>query len=292
MRKYEWLIGASIVVVCLFVIMILAAGQGGGSEYEGYSISTGGEKIALIKLLGPIYSSGNIVNQFKRFGKNDEIKAIVFRVDSPGGGVAASQEIYNAVRRVCDTGKPVVVSMGSVAASGGYYVSCGADSIVANPGTTTGSIGVIAEFVNLEGLFHKIGIEYETVKSGEFKDTGSPHRGILPAERRYLQGWINDAYEQFVSVVMKERGLSRKQVIALADGRVYTGKQAKELGLVDELGDLDDAIALAADMAKIKGEPAVIQLRRREISLFDLLLQQAEDVLRGSGGQALMYRYR
>jgi len=291
-RSKEWLVGTIIVIACLAVIFILAVSSGNGSSYEGVTVSSGGEKVAVIKLLGPIYSSTSIVRQLKHFSENKDIKGIVLRVDSPGGGVAASQEIYNAVKRVRDGGKPIVVSMGSVAASGGYYVACGADSIVANPGTTTGSIGVIAQFVTMKELFDKIGINYETVKSGRFKDTGSFHREMTPRERGYLQSWINDAYEQFVEVVVQERDMSRAEVLTVADGRVFTGKQAMEHGLVDVLGDQYDAAHLAAEMAGIEGEPTVVEMRRRELSIFDLLLQQAEGILRGNSGQALMYRYR
>lgn len=290
-RNREWIIGGAIVLLCLVLIMVLATRSVTKNRYEDVEISSGGEKLAIIKLTGPIYSSDRIVRQFKQFGKNKSIKGIIFRIDSPGGGVAPSQEIYEAVKRVRNSGKPVVVSMASVAASGGYYVACGADTIMANPGTTTGSIGVIAQFVTMHELFKKIGIEYETVKSGRFKDTGSMHREMNQADRTYLQGWIDDAYDQFVGVVAEERGLTRAAVVKLADGRVYTGRQAYKSGLVDCLGDFEDAVELTAQLAGIDGTPALIQMRRSDVSLLDLLLQQAEMMVRGANGQVLMYRY-
>jgi protease-4 len=181
--------------------------------------------------------------------------------------------------------------MASVAASGGYYAACGADTIIANPGTTTGSIGVIAQFVTMHELFKKIGIEYKTIKSGQFKDTGSMHRPMTTADRRYLQTWINDAYDQFVGVVSRERGLSREATVKLADGRVYTGRQAYKSGLVDLLGDFHYAVEIITDMAGISGTPALVRVKRSKTSLFDLLLQQAQMAVRGSNGQVLMYRF-
>lgn len=273
------------------LIFVLSMQSFRRQPFEGVEISAGGEKIAVIKLTGPIYTPDRVVREFKQFGENKSIKGIIFRIDSPGGGVAASQEIYEAVKRVRDSGKPVVVSMGGVAASGGYYAACGADTIMANPGTTTGSIGVIAQFATMTELLKKIGIEYETIKTGPFKDTGSPHREITSRDRAYLQNWINDAYDQFINVVAEERRLPLAQVKILADGRVYTGRQAMHNGLVDLLGDFQSAVDLTARMAGISGTPTLVQVRRSDFNLFDLLLQQSEALLKGSGSQALLYRY-
>lgn len=291
-RKKEWFAGSIIIMVCLVLIFILGTRSAQRSAFDGVEISSGGEKIAVIRLTGPIYTSDYIVRQFKKFGEDHSIKGIIFRIDSPGGGVAASQEIYEAARRVRDSGKPVVASVASVAASGGYYAACGADTIIANPGSTTGSIGVIAQFVTIEKLLRKIGVEYETIKSGRFKDTGSPHREMTPEDKKYLQGWIQDAYEQFLQVVARERDMTLPQVKKLADGRVFTGRQASANGLVDLLGDFQDAVDVTAAMAGIEGPPTLVQIRRSQMSLFDLLLQQTEAVLQGRGSQALMYRYR
>ena len=288
-KKRDWLIGLGIAVGTILLIILLVSYISQKQAYDGVRLSSRGEKVAVVELLGPIYDSRRIVQEFKQYGKHGSVKAIVFRIDSPGGGVAASQEIYEAVRRVRDGGKPIVVSMGSVAASGGYYVACGADTIMANPGTTTGSIGVMAEFPNVKELLDKVGIRFEIVKSSRFKGTGSPYQDFTAADRRYLQSWVDDAFGQFVDVVVEERELSREKVLKLADGRVFTGKQAHELGLVDLLGDYEEAIRLAAHVGGIKGEPTIVKIRRRRITLFDLLFQQIEGVVRGLSGMTLRY---
>ena len=283
-------IGIAIAFVTVLAVLWMAGKLSKSKSAETVHFSSGSGNVGIVELLGPIYDSERIVRQFETFGDQKSVKAIVFRIDSPGGLVAPSQEIYEAVKRVRDGKKPVVVSMGSVAASGGYYVACGADTIMANPGTTTGSIGVVAEFLNLQKLMEKIGVRFETVKSGKFKDTGSPHRDLTEEDRAYLQSWIDDAYEQFVGVVSRERHLSKTEVLKLADGRAFTGQQAKSLGLVDTLGDYRAAIRLAARMGKIKGEPELIRWHLRRITLFDLLFQNAEGVFRQLNGARLFYR--
>jgi protease-4 len=169
--------------------------------------------------------------------------------------------------------------MGSVAASGGYYIACAADTIVANPGTTTGSIGVITEIINVTELLNKIGIRFETIKSGKYKDSGSPFRPMNEEDRRHFQTYVDDAYQQFVGVVATERGMSKKQVLPYADGRVYTGQQALEIGLIDVLGTYQEALKLAADMANIEGSPRVITPRRRKITMWDLIFGDLEQHL-------------
>lgn len=231
----------------------------------------GGDKVAVIELNGIITSSRSIVRQFKRYEDDNSVKAIVFRIDSPGGGIAASQEIYAKVRSVRDAGKPIVASMGSVAASGGYYVALGADSIMAVPGTTTGSIGVIAEFPDFTQLLDKLGIEMNIIKSGRFKDTGTPYRDLTPRDREYLQEWINSGYEQFVAAVAEERQMDEDRVKELADGRVYSGQQAYELALIDTLGTFEDAIHLAARAGGIEGEPRIVREERQKLTPFELL---------------------
>jgi protease-4 len=288
-KRNDWFIGLGIAGGAMLLILIMVLIASSNRTYDRVKISSGGDKIAVVECIGPIFESRRITRQFKQFGRHRSIRAIVFRIDSPGGGVAASQEIYEAVRRVRDAGKPVVVSMGSVAASGGYYVACGSDTIMANSGTTTGSIGVIAEFINLKELYSKIGIHFESIKSGRFKDTGSPHRNLTQSDRRYLQSFVDDAFDQFVDVVAVERNLSKDKVLQVADGRVFTGRQAMEYGLVDLLGDYDSAIQLAADLGGISGEPTVVKERRREVNLLDLLFQQIEGILRGANGANLKY---
>lgn len=224
----------------------------------------GEDRVALVRIEGVIVDSKETVGELKRFGDSPAVKAIVLRIDSPGGGVVPAQEIYEAVRRLrTRTNKAVVASMGTVAASGGYYIAVASDRIMANPGTLTGSIGVIMETANLEGLLKKIGVEGVVIKSGRFKDVGSPLRKMTDEERTVLQTVMDDVHQQFIEVVSEGRSLDLADVHELADGRVFTGRQAKDMKLVDELGDLDDAIQLAADLAGIEGEPQVVEPRKR-----------------------------
>jgi len=225
---------------------------------------SGQDRIALIRVGGVILDAQQTVGDLKKFGDSPSVKAIVLRIDSPGGGVVPSQEIHDAVMRVRNKqNKAVVASMGTVAASGGYYIAAATDRIMANPGTLTGSIGVIMELANLEGLLKKIGVENVVVKSGRHKDIGSPFRKMSDEDRRILQSVMDDVHTQFIEAVAEGRSLDVSDVQPLADGRIFTGRQAKEIKLVDELGDLDDAIRLAADLAGIEGEPKVVEPRKR-----------------------------
>jgi protease-4 len=288
-KQRDWLIGTAIALIMIMLIMILANRVTSIQEYEGVSLSAKGDKVAVVELNGPIYDARSLVRQFKKYGEHKSVKAILFRINSPGGGISPSQEIYNAVKRVRDAGKPVIVSMGTVAASGGYYVALGADTIMANPGTTTGSIGVILEITNLSRLFQKLGIRFDVIKTGQFKDTGSPHRDLTLEDRRFLQNYVNDAFEQFLQVVSEERHMNLSDVRKLADGRVFTGRQAKEYGLVDVLGDFQDAIQLAASMAGIEGEPTLVREVERRRSVYDLLFEEIGRVIRGTSSD-LQYR--
>jgi protease-4 len=274
----KWIIGLVVVFFLIFGFFTLTIFSLIFSEPEDETVSTGGEKIALVELNEPIISSEDIVRQLKKYRENRSVKGIVFRVESPGGGVAASQEIYEEVKKTRDSGKPVVVSMGAVAASGGYYVSCGASRIVANPGTLTGSIGVIFQFLHVNELMKKLGIDESTIKSGNLKDAGSPFRKITPAEQRYFQSLITDVYDQFVNVVAKERKLDIRYVKKFADGRVFTGRQAKEYGFVDTLGTMEDAISIAAKMAGIEGKPRVIKEYRRRTFFERMFGEAATDI--------------
>jgi protease-4 len=225
---------------------------------------SGEDRIALIRVEGVILDAQQTVSDLKKFGESPSVKAIVLRIDSPGGGVVPSQEIHDAVLRVRNKqNKAVVASMGTVAASGGYYIAAATDRIMANPGTLTGSIGVIMELANLEGLLKKIGVENVVVKSGRHKDIGSPFRKMSDEDRRILQSVMDDVHTQFIEAVAEGRSLDVSDVRPLADGRIFTGRQAKEIKLVDELGDLDDAIRLAADLGGIEGEPKVVEPRKR-----------------------------
>jgi protease IV len=231
----------------------------------------GEDRIALVRVEGVILDAQDTVAELKRFGDSSSVKAIVLRIDSPGGGVVPSQEIYDAVQRVRSKHKKTVVaSMGTVAASGGYYIAAATDRIIANPGTLTGSIGVIMELVNLEGLLKKVGVEGVVVKSGHYKDIGSPFRQMGPDDRRILQAVMDDVHNQFIEAVAEGRSLDVAAVRKLADGRIFTGRQAVDARLVDELGDLDDAVRIAADMVGIEGEPTLVEPKKR-FSIKELL---------------------
>ncbi len=218
----------------------------------------GKERIALIRIEGPILDSRATVDELETYGDDPLVKAIVLRLDTPGGGVAPSQEIYNAVKRVrLDKQKTVVASMGNVAASGGYYIAVASDRILANPGSLTGSIGVVMQLANLENLMNKIGVKNIVIKSGRYKDVGSPFRMMREEDRHLLQSVLDDAHRQFIEAVAAGRSLDAADVEALADGRIFTGQQAKDVLLVDELGDLTDAVKLAADMSGLQSPPVV-----------------------------------
>jgi protease-4 len=262
-------------VISLFAIMAVMSDGGG--------FSTGGDRIAMIPVEGVINDEmAKTVNRhLKQYGDDSRVKAILLRIDSPGGGVSASQEIYTEVKRVKEK-KKVVVSMASVAASGGYYIACPADKIIANQGTITGSIGVIAEWLNYKGLAEWAKLKPVVFKSGEFKDTGSPTRELTEAEKKYFQGMIEELYGQFVTAVTEGRNgkgaegaeLTRERVVQLADGRVYTGEAAKKNGLVDDIGNYEDAVKATAKLVNIKGEPQVVTPPKQKegFSLLDLLL--------------------
>jgi protease IV len=271
------LVLAGVLVVGFSLILIVGAVV--MSDDGGFSAVTG-DRIAVIPVEGVIDGAmaKRINRSLKQYGEDKHVKAIILRIDSPGGGVAPSQEIHREVKRVREEGKKkVVVSMGSVAASGGYYIACVADRIFANPGTVTGSIGVIAEWINYKDLATWAKIRPEVFKSGEFKDTGSPTRDLTPRDREYFQAMVNELYNQFVVAVSEGRlghgTLSEADVRKLADGRVFTGKAAVENGLIDEIGNYEDTLRQTAKMVGIKGEPQVVTppKPREGYSLLDLL---------------------
>jgi len=263
------IIGGSFLVFFLIMAITLIYGRFG--EADGFSGL--GSKVAIVNLDGVITSSTEIVRQLDRWGRDDNVRAIVMHINSPGGGVAPSQEIYDKLMKVrADTNKPIVVSMASVCASGGYYIACAADKIVAVPGTVTGSIGVIFEWPVVNKLLDKVGVQYETIKSGKVKDVGSPFREPNDADRAMLQSVVDDTYDQFVSVVCERRGIARDSALAIATGAVFTGRQAQKLGLVDSLGTFDDAVDLAGELSGLGKNPKRIkETPRRTASIFDLL---------------------
>lgn len=240
---------------------------------------TGGksaEKIAVVDLNYTIISSQNFSREMKMFGEDKSIKAIILRVDSPGGGTAMSHEMYEAVKRVRDGGKPVIVSVGSVCASGAYYVSCGASLIVANPSSVVGSIGVISQYVTFKELAEKIGIKDVTVKSAESKDIGNPFRDATEKDRATIQDVIDDSYDLFVGIVSEERKINIDSVKMLATGRVYTGRQALKYRMIDSIGTFDDAVRIAARIAKIEGEPTLVREKSKR-NIVDILISGKSD---------------
>jgi protease-4 len=237
-----------------------------------------GEKVGVLEVKGVIANVQPTIEELAKFRRDGSIKAVVVRIESPGGGVSPSQELYEEIRRTVQQ-KPVVVSMGSVAASGGYYIACAAQKIYANPGTITGSIGVILQFTNFEELLKKIGFRMEVVKSGPYKDVGNPGREMTPEEKAYLQKMVDNVHQQFVRDVARGRQMKVETVQEVADGRIFTGEQAMELGLVDELGNLKDAINAAAKMAAIEGEPRVVYPEKEKKSLFDYVFDRITDKL-------------
>jgi len=264
--------GLTVGVLALFLgtvwLMLTVLDEGG---------MPGGTRVAIVEVEGIIgagraggVDADSIVRTLGEYRDNPSVAAVVLRVNSPGGVVAPTQEIFSAVERVRAAGKPVVASLGAVAASGGYYVAVAANRIYASPGTLTGSIGVVMQLANVEGLLKKVGVDYVVVKAGAFKDIGSFARPMKPEERRVLQALLDDVYGQFVKAVAQRRGIDEKAVLAFADGRIYSGQQARALRMVDEMGGLEDAVESAAKLAGIAGKPKLIYPRRR-FSLRDLL---------------------
>jgi len=287
------------------IIIIFAGGflffslMYGLSFYTQWRSFSSEGKVAVVTVNGVINDSREIVQQLNEVSEQDNIKAVVLRIDSPGGGVAASQEIYDSVIELRKV-KKVIVSMGSEAASGGYLIACGADKIVANAGTITGSISAIMFFANAEELFKKIGLKSSVVKSGKFKDIGSPMREMTKEERALIQNLIDDIYDQFLDVVSRARKISKEELREIADGRVFSGRQAKELRLVDYLGDMNFAIRLAAKVAGIKGKPKVIYPQKREFVFWKYILGEtlslaAKELARNETGfypaMSLRYQY-
>ena len=247
-----------------FTVVIIALVSGSSDKTETVTVGSG-DKVAVVDLKGVISSSEDVVRQMKKYKNNSSVRAIVLHIDSPGGGVVASQEMYEEVRAVRDGGKPVIVSMGSLAASGGYYVAVGGSYLVANRGTLTGSVGVISEFLQVKDALDKLGIGVKTIKAGKLKDAGSPMRAMNEDDQKYFQALMDDVHRQFIDVVARERKMDVEKVRELADGRVFTGEQALQLGLVDTLGTFEDAVRIAAVKVGIKGEPAIVRERKRQM---------------------------
>ncbi|MCJ7749067.1 MAG: signal peptide peptidase SppA [Desulfobacterales bacterium] len=275
MNRKRILIGLGVIAVLLVFFLSLLffigryIGRPGRFAY--------GDKIAIIEIRGVITQSSGIIEELNQYQEDEGVKAIILRIDSPGGGVGPAQEIHREILKV-KSKKKVVTSMGSVAASGGYYIACASDLIIANPGTITGSIGVIMEFANIEELFKKIGIKGVVLKSGEHKDIGSPFREMTPEEKKIIQGVIDNVHQQFVQAVAKGRKMEQEKVMQIADGRILTGEQAKQIGLVDQIGNLQDTIDIVAKMAGIEGKPNILYPKRK-FSLWELLVRETTSAI-------------
>ncbi|MGI5916662.1 MAG: signal peptide peptidase SppA [Anaerolineae bacterium] len=281
-RTWPWIVGAIVVLLlacggCALSVMIASALSPTDAAWRG------GDAVAVINVTGAITGGSspyvdrnvayadNIKGYIEEAVENPSVRAIVVFVNSPGGGVVATVDIYNSL---LEAPKPVVVSMGEMAASGGYYIACAADQIVAQAGTLTGSIGVIAQFIQAGELLEELGIQTQTIQTGPYKDQGGWHRPLTEEEVEMFQAIIDESYGDFVQAIVQGRNMPEDRVRTLADGRLFSGRQAVTLGLVDREGDLDDAIALAAEMGGIEGEPRIIRYETPP-GLFDLLLSYA-----------------
>lgn len=273
-----WIIGGIGAFVFLIFCLLSFAYYFTMEGSSGLAFSS--DQVAVLDLEGTIVDSRNFVDQLKNYGNRPNVRSVVIRINSPGGGVAASQEIYEAINKFrADSDKKVIVSMASVAASGGYYIACAADRVFANPGSITGSIGVIAQWYNYGDLLRWAKMQDIVIKTGALKDAGSSTRPLTDSEREYFQSLINSMYDQFVSAVAVSRNMNEEDVRKLADGRVFTGQEAQENGLVDELGTYQDAIDAAARLGGISGEPRILRPAKKSVTLFDLLLGDAKSVL-------------
>jgi protease-4 len=265
-----------VLVIGLFIGIVVAASRGNETSSDVFST----QKVAIIPIEGEIFEARETIEALHRYSENVTVKAIVMRINSPGGAIAPSQEIYEAVRNTRKrSGKPIVASLDNVAASGGYYIASACDRIVSNPGTITGSIGVILEWMNTKDLVAWAKLKPEVITSGALKAAGAPFLDLTDAERAYFQGIVQQLHGQFVRAVAAGRAgkMTEADVVRIADGRVFTGEQALELKLVDEIGNLDDAVSAAAKLAGIHGTPGTIYPRKRKPGLFDLLSDSSTD---------------
>ncbi len=276
MRKHPVIFGL-VLLIALSVVVYFSFYRFGSDSGKSNTFSLN-EKIGVVSVTGVIHDSRLINEQLKEFSENDSISAIVLRIDSPGGGVAASQEIYGAVLEARKK-KKVVASLGSVAASGGLLIACAADKIVANPGTITGSISAVMQFASFEELLKKIGMKSSVVKSGQYKDIGTPFRTMTPEEKIIIQELVDDIFNQFVDVIVSDRKIAREKIMQIADGRIFSGRKAKEYGLVDSLGDIGYAATLASQLAGKDGKYDLVYPRRQRESFWELFFESATNQL-------------
>jgi protease-4 len=272
------------------IVLAVFAGRDGASGF--------GDRVGIIEVEGLIADDAKLLEQIRRYRRDPSVKAVLVQINSPGGVVGPSQSVYEELRRLGEeTERPIVASIGGVGASGGYYIALAADSIFALPGSITGSIGVVMEMPEASGLMEKVGVRVEVVKSAEHKDTGSPFRPMTPEDRAVLQALVADVYEQFVEVVMRERALPDSAVRMVSDGRILSGRQALERGLIDRLGNFHDALDAAGRMAGLGEDPRVVRPPEERTSILDLLLGRApagalgriRQAVDGSGGPRLKF---
>ena len=269
-RPFRVIVATLVIYIGVAALLLLMGSSRRGGE-GGQALF--GPRVAIVEIEGMILEVDDIVRELRAHRDNPQVKAVVIRINSPGGVVGPTQEIHQALMRVREAGKPVVASLSSVAASGGYYAAVAADRIYANPGTLTGSIGVVMQMANVENLFKKVGVDYVVVKAGHYKDLGNFARPMTPDERRVLQTLLDDVHGQFIDAVAKGRKLERADVVKFSDGRVFSGVQARDLKMVDTLGSLEDAVNEAAKLAGLSLPPAVIRPSKR-FSVFDFLRSQ------------------
>ncbi|MEW5774221.1 MAG: signal peptide peptidase SppA [Thermodesulfobacteriota bacterium] len=276
-QRHPFLFGLALIVAAVALLAGAMAAIRFWFADNGKTELISRDKVGVVHLDGLIDNSRPVVKWIKELGEDSSVKGVLLRINSPGGVVAPSQEIYTAVRRLAER-KPVVASMGTVAASGGYYAAAPATRIVANPGTITGSIGVIMELANMEELFSKIGIRQTSISSGKFKGAGSPFKPMTAEEKAYFEGLVQDLHAQFVTDVAAGRNMTVPVVAGLADGRALTGRQAQAAGLVDELGGYEDAMALLRTLAKVPADVSVVEGPKKEEAWLRDLLQSALDL--------------
>jgi protease-4 len=285
-RRAAWVLGIIFggLFLCLFgFLLILFITVRGDSRRTLVGV---GDRVGVVEVLGPILDAKKVLREIEEFRDEDRIKAVVVRIDSPGGAVGPSQEIYGSLRKLRET-KKVVVSMGSMAASGGFYIACAGEKVFANPGTLTGSIGVLLQLPNFQGVLKWAGVEMRTITSGKMKDSGSVFREMTPEEKSYFQKVLSDVHQQFLEAVAEGRGISVDELKPNADGRIFTGRQAKELKLVDELGGFEEAVAEAGRLGGIRGRPK-LEYPKQEKKFFKELFDDGMDSLfRGAATRAL-----
>ncbi len=295
MRRHPVILGIALLVFIGFVAVIAMYGLGLFGQ-NGRAFNLRG-KVGIIPIEGIIGDSGELIEQINEFADDRGIRAVVLRIDSPGGGVVPSQEIYQAVRELKKK-KKVVASMGSVAASGGYLIAVAANRVVANPGSITGSISTVMHYANVEELLKKVGVRSSVVKSGKFKDIGSPVREMTVEEKQLIQGIVDDIYDQFTQTISENRKVPLGAILNLADGRIFSGRQALTVKLVDELGGLQDAVFLAGRLAGMEGKPAIVYATKKKTNLWRYLMESTASALSGkihdsiaeSGGAQFLFQ--